>query len=144
VQSPLPASTPPIAPTASPRASVTVTATLAASPPSRSPTPESRVWDVRYLGCESPGANAVKGRVFDREGGIVYGARVFVTLDGWPYDLPAISNEAGWYEFYLDEGLRAQIDRVVIAGEEQPLAGDVDMEFPVRPDCFQRVDLRER
>ena len=106
--------------------------------------PQDHGWTVDYLGCETPGASTLKGRVIDADGQVVYGATVYITLDGWPYDVPATSNEAGWYEFYLNDGQLAQIDWLHIGGVEQALGGEADAEFLVRPDCFQHVDLRER
>lgn len=128
--------TPEGAPTAVPTPGDPATSTPSAT------TPADLAYTVDYRGCQTPGGNSLKGQVFDSEGEIVQGATVWITLNGWPYDQPVRSNDAGWYEFYLNEGQLARIARLEVDGAEQDLVGDLDEEYPVRADCFQRVDLR--
>ncbi|NLD71747.1 MAG: hypothetical protein GX649_03400 [Chloroflexi bacterium] len=128
----------------------------ASETPSRVPTPAPTATDtptpdplagsysVEYAGCITPGGSTVKGRVFDRDGQIVVGARVYVSLDDWLYDVPGATNDSGWYEFYLTNGQTVQIERLVIDGRDQPLAveGEAAEGVPVRPDCFQELNLQ--
>ena len=91
--------------------------------PSATPTrpdPLAGRYLVEYLGCErhGSGVGTVKGRILDRQGNVVAGAEVRITLNGWPYDTPVRSNEAGWYEFYLDKDLKVKIESLRIEGRE--------------------------
>lgn len=100
---------------------------------------------VEYEGCISHGSGigTVKGVVYDRKGGVIPGAVVRITLDGYPYDQPAISNSAGWYEFYLEKGLKVQIVSLEIQGREVPLLGQ-EQEFESQGGCFEHVNLRQQ
>jgi len=138
----------PVKPAASATPAATATATLVPTPrptDTLTPTPDPLAgkFSAEYVGCTTPGASAFKGRVYDRDGHIIVGAQVYVTLDGWRYDIAAVTNEAGWYELYLTDGQNVLVDRLVIAGEEQPLAGPTPEPVPVRPDCFQEMNLRQ-
>jgi len=134
------------------------TGTLVAPPsatpepsPSDSPTPtataDPRVgqFRVEYLGCDPRGSDIgiVKGQIFDAGGKVVAGAEVRVQLDGWNYDQPAISNGDGWYEFYLQKGLKVRIVSLRIEGQEMALAANRDQEFLAQGCCFEYVNLRQ-
>ncbi len=153
-EEPAPGTAEPAAATGSPEASLTPSAS---ETPSRVPTPLPTPhplagrWTIEHAGCITPGGSTVKGRVFDADGRIVVGAQVYLRLDGWAYDVPGATNVSGWYEFYLTNGQTVEVDRLVIDGQEQPLApaadatetGEEDAEpIVVRPDCFQEVNLR--
>jgi len=130
-----------LAPTATPFPSLTPSPTL-----TEPADPLAGKYLVEYLGCKAHGSSVgtVKGRVLDRQGNIVVGAEIRVTLNGWPYDTPARSNEAGWYEFYLDKGLKVKIASLRIHGQEVPLAGHEDQEFKSQAGCFEHVNLRQQ
>ncbi|MGC9360462.1 MAG: hypothetical protein ACP5G7_08840 [Anaerolineae bacterium] len=129
----------------------TITALASATPElSATPTEESGplagTFTIEYLGCEPHGSDigSVKGQVFDSEGNVIPDAYVWITLNGWPYDTPARSNGAGWYEFFLEKGLKVKIVSVVIAGEEVELVGNEDLEFKAQGGCFEHVNIREQ
>jgi len=98
---------------------------------------------IESPGCVPHGAQrgTVKGQIFDRNGGVIAGAEVRVTLNDWAYDVPAVSNGEGWYEFYLDNGLEVKIISLRIAGEEMTLVG-AERVFEARAGCFEHVNLR--
>jgi len=147
--------------TATPQATDSPTATeLPATATSTSPatlTPEPTVtltetnrpsagsFRVEYEGCVSHGSGigTVKGVIYDRKGGVIPGAEVRITLDGYPYDQPAISNGAGWYEFYLEKDLYVRIASLRIQGQEVPLLGQ-EQEFESQGGCFEHVNLRQQ
>jgi len=133
-------------------------ATLAALTPTAgaSPTPAETVtptatgnaasvggYRVEYMGCTKHASNTgtVKGQVFDRQGRVVVGAEVFISIDDWAYDKSAVSNGEGWYEFYLQKGQRVKIRALRIKGADMALAG-ADQEFKARGGCFEYVNLR--
>lgn len=109
------------------------------------PSPLAGRFTIEYLGCEPHGSDigSVKGQVFDREGNVIPNAYVWITLNGWPYDTPARSNEAGWYEFFLEKGLKVKIVSMVIDGQEVELVGHEDLEFKAQGGCFEHVNLRQ-
>ncbi|OGO04958.1 MAG: hypothetical protein A2Y73_08205 [Chloroflexi bacterium RBG_13_56_8] len=129
-----------------------LSATLPPTPypmPSATPTPPNPLagkYLVEYLGCEKHGSGVgtVKGRILDRQGNVIMGAEVRVTLNGWPYDTPGRSNEAGWYEFYLDNDLKVKIVSLRIQGQEMPLIGNEDQEFESQGGCFEYVNLLQQ
>jgi hypothetical protein len=129
----------PRAPTASPTATLSPTPVVTANP-------LAGKYRVEYLGCDPRGSDIgiVKGQIFDRAGGIVAGAEVRVQLDDWAYDQPAISNGDGWYEFYLQKGLKVKIVSLRIGGEDMPLAGREDQVFLAQAGCFEYVNLRQQ
>ncbi len=129
---PAPSATPSLVPT--PRPTDTLTPT---------PDPLAGTFSVDYVGCSTPGGSTFKGRVYDRGGNIIVGAQVYVTLDDWLYDVPAVSNDAGWYELYLTNGQNVRVVRLIIAGEEQVLAEPGPAAVPVLPDCFQEANLQQ-
>lgn len=153
---------PTVLPTITPREPSTIPSVPPASAtpsvsatPSKVPTPAATAtltptvdplagsYSLEYSGCLSPGGSTFKGRVFDRQGSIIVGAHVFVTLDGWAYDVPAVSNDSGWYELYLTNGQNVEIVRLVIGGQEQTLATQGLGAVPVRPECYQEVNIRQ-
>ena len=128
-----------------------------ASPPSETPQPISTAtltplsshpgqYLIEYIGCIQHGSSVgvVKGVIYDRDGNVIPDAEVHITLDGWPYDRPARSNGAGWYEFYLNNDLDVRIVRLVIRGEEVPLAGHEDLVLHTRPGCFEQANIRQQ
>lgn len=132
--------------TPTPPSAITPSPTLSATPsPTTTPTdPLAGKFVVEYKGCTPHGSNqgTVKGQIFDRNGDIIVGAEVRVTLNGWAYDTPARSNGAGWYEFYLQNDLKVKIVSLRINGQEMPLAGN-DLEFKAQGGCFEYVNLRQ-
>jgi len=138
----------PTTPAATLAPTITPAASLTPAPPA-TPTEEAGplagTFTIEYLGCEPHGSDigSVKGQVFDRDGNIIPNAYVWITLNGWSYDTPARSNEAGWYEFFLEKGLKVQIVSVVINGEEVELVGNEDLEFKAQGGCFEHVNIRE-
>lgn len=122
----------------------TIAPTHIPPPPTATPLPPNR-FAVESPGCipHGSGRGTVKGQVFDRDGRVIVGAQVYVTLDDWEYDRPAISNPEGWYEFYLDNGLRVRIVKLVINDEEMTLV-DAEREFEARAGCFEHVNLRRQ
>jgi len=115
-----------------------------------SPTPTAAdlegAYAVEYLGCikHGSGTGTVKGQVFDRQGGIVVGAEVRVTLNDWTYDRPGITNRDGWYEFYLDKGLKVRIASLRIGGREIPLLGNDGLVVESQGGCYENINFRER
>lgn len=134
-----------LAPTITPAFSPTPEGTTTA-PPTEETSPAAGRFAIEYLGCEPHGSDigSVKGQVFDRDGNVLPNAYVWITLNGWPYDTPARSNEAGWYEFFLEKGLKVQIVSMVIDGEEVELVGHQDLEFKAQGGCFEHVNLRQQ
>jgi len=132
-----PTLTPAVSPTPEETATVTPTETVS---------PLAGRFAIEYLGCEPHGSDigSVKGQVFDRDGNVLANAYVWITLNGWPYDTPARSNEAGWYEFFLDKGLKVKIVSMVVEGEEVELVGHEDLEFKAQGGCFEHVNLRQQ
>ena len=135
----------------------TATHTLTPSPaatatPKNTPTPTETLnplsgkYQVEYIGCIKHGSSqgTVKGQVFDQYGQVIAGAQVFIALNDWEWDQPAISNGAGWYEFYVDNDLKIRIVRMVIDGQEVPLVGHEDQEFKSQGGCFEHVNLRQQ
>jgi len=129
----------------------TITASASATPepsatPTEEPGPLAGTFTIEYLGCEPHGSDigSVKGQVFDSEGDVIPDAYVWITLNGWPYDTPARSNGAGWYEFFLEKGLKVKIVSVVIDGKEVELVGNEDLEFKAQGGCFEHVNIRQR
>jgi hypothetical protein len=124
--------------------------------PTETPTPNSSpagmadpgegAYGVEYLGCikHGSGTGTVKGRVFDRQGNIVVGAEVRITLNDWTYDTPGRTNTDGWYEFYLDKGLKVKIVSLRIQGQEMPLVGHEDLVVKSQGGCYENVNLRQR
>jgi hypothetical protein len=100
---------------------------------------------IEYLGCDPRGSDIgiVKGQVFDRNGKVIAGAEVRVSLDGWAYDQPAISNDQGWYEFYLQKGLKVKITSLRMDGQDVVLVGNAEAEFLAQGGCFEYVNLRQ-
>lgn len=138
--------------TASPGLTALITPTLwptATVSPTASPTatPEAAVerYRIEYLGCDPRGSDIgiVKGQVFDRDGKVIAGAEVRVSLDGWAYDQPAISNGQGWYEFYLQKGLKVKITSLRVGGQDVALVGNAEAEFLAQGGCFEYVNLRQ-
>jgi len=127
-----PARTPSKVPTPAPTATPTWT-----------PDPWAGTFTIEYRGCATPGASALKGRVLDVDGQPIVEARVYLTLDEWPYDIPAASNGEGWYEFYLTTGQMARIVRLVIGGVDRTLADSAEYAFEITGNCFQHIDLQE-
>ena len=130
----------PLAPAATPSPTPSSTPSPTATPTD----PLAGKFVVEYKGCTPHGSNqgTVKGQIFDRNGDIIVGAEVRITLNGWAYDQPARSNGAGWYEFYLQNDLKVKIVSLRINGQEMPLAGN-DLEFKAQGGCFEYVNLRQ-
>ena len=101
---------------------------------------------VEYLGCikHGSGTGTVKGQVFDRQGDIVVGAEIRVTLNDWTYDRPGITNTDGWYEFYLDKDLKVKIVSLRIRGQEMPLVGHEDLVARSQGGCYEKINFREQ
>ncbi len=130
-----------------PSSTATETATLTPTPTETATpaNPLAGTYIVEYEGCTSHGAGigTVKGVVFDRQGGVIPGAEVRISLNGYPYDQPAVSNGAGWYEFYLEKDLKVRIVSLRIGGQEMPLLGQ-EQEFKSQGGCFEHVNLRQQ
>ena len=143
--------TPTPSPTRSPTATVPPTRTpiptSTQSPtPTDTPNPYRGKYLVEYHGCvkHGSGVGTIKGQIFDREGNIIPGAEVYISLNDWAYDRPARSNAAGWYEFYLDNDLKVKIVGLWVNGQEVPLAGHEDVTLKSQPGCFEHVDIRQQ
>jgi len=136
-----------VAPTLTLLLTATSSPTATASP-TQQPTTDSKAgkYVVTYLGCDPRGSDIgiVKGQIIDNKGRLVVGAEVRISLDGWPYDQPAVSNGEGWYEFYLQKGLKVKIVSLRINGEEMPLLGHEDQVFLSQGGCFEHVDLLQQ
>ncbi len=134
-----------LAPTITPAVSPTPAETTTVTP-TEEPSPLAGRFAVEYLGCEPHGSDigSVKGQVFDQDGNVLPNAYVWITLNGWPYETPARSNEAGWYEFFLEKGLKVKIVSMVVDGEEVELIGHEDLEFKAQGGCFEHVNLRQQ
>lgn len=90
----------------------------------------------------------VKGRVLDRYGNPVGGARIKITLNGFQWDNPAnpaITNPEGWYEFFLGVGQRVSFVEISVPGRQAKLS-DSALTFTVttQAEAYQHVDLVEQ
>ena len=139
--------------TTAPVPTLTIVLTPSSSPtPTVSPSPQPTVnplagsFVLEYLGCDPRGSDIgiVKGQIFDSAGSIIVGAEVRIQLDDWAYDQPAVSNGEGWYEFYLQKGLKVKIVSLQINGEEMTLVGNEDQVFLSQGGCFEHVNLRQQ
>ena len=107
-----------------------------------------RMFVIEYHGCRGHGSRlgSVKGQVFDKQGRVIQGAAVKIGLNGGGWDdpaNPAVTNQDGWYEWWLNVGLRVQFLSLDVQG--QPVSfGPQGFEVLARSGCFQHVDFREQ
>ncbi len=134
-------------PSPSPTASQVPTPTL--SPTfTEVPTPRPRTFGLVYRECIPHGFSlgSVKGQVFDKGGGVIAGARVRITINGYQWDSaanPATTNSAGWYEWTLEVGQKVQFVELIVDGKSVPFAPQ-GFEVEATGSCFQRVDFVEQ
>lgn len=129
------------------------TATLRPTPelsPTPVPTPTSaqRSFALVYRGCTPHGQSlgSVKGRVLDKSGQVIAGAKVRITVDGydWQSDAnPASTNADGWYEWILQVGQKVRFVELTVDGRAA-LFSPHDLEVEATGGCFQRVDFIEQ
>lgn len=101
---------------------------------------------IEHVGClpHELRLGQVKGRVFDRHGRIIVGARVEILVEGRSGIVPVgRTNQDGWYEFNLRSGQDATFLLLEIDGQSMSFYPD-DYAVTVKSGCYQRVDFRQR
>jgi len=135
--------TPPPAATATPAPAPVHSAT-----PPPTPTPPQRAFKLVYRGCtpHAQSLGSVKGQVFSKNGGVIAGAKVRITIDGydWKSDAnPATTNGDGWYEWILQVGQKVKFVQLTVDGRSVSFS-PTDLEVKATGGCFQRVDFIEQ
>jgi hypothetical protein len=136
-----------MAPSPSSTATEVPTPTLSATP-SATATPRSREFSLVYGECipHGFGLGSVKGQVFDKSGQVIPGAKVRITINGYPWESeanPATTNSAGWYEWTLEVGQKVQFVELIVGGESVPFSPK-GFEVEATGGCYQRVDFVEQ
>jgi len=108
----------------------------------------ARVFVIEYHGCVGHGSQlgSVKGQIFDKHGRIIQGAAVTIGIDGGRWDdpaNPAVTNQDGWYEWWLGVGQRISFLRLDIEGVTAHF-GPKPFEVVTQAGCFQHVNFREQ
>lgn len=134
--------TPSRSPAATQVPSPTPSPTVAATP-----TPLERSFRLVYGQCIPHGFSlgSVKGQIFGKNGSVIPGARVKITINGYDWQSaanPATSNAAGWYEWTLEVGQKVQFVELTVDGKSVPFSPR-DFEVEATGGCFQRVDFVE-
>jgi hypothetical protein len=114
----------------------------------QTPTPIQPTFKLIYKECNRPGLalGSVKGRVFNKEGGVIPGAKVRITIDGYEWESdanPARTNAEGWYEWILEVGQKVQFVELIVDGKSVPFS-PLGFEVEAIGGCFQRVDFIEQ
>ncbi len=138
-------------PSPSPAITATETPTLPPEPsptPRATPTPAQRTFKVVYSGCipHAQSLGSVKGRVLNKTGSAILGARVRITIDGYDWQSnanPATTNVDGWYEWILQVGQRVQFVEVTVDGKSVQFS-PASLEVKATGGCFPRVDFLEQ
>ena len=136
-------------PTPSPTSTHTTT-------PSATPTVEAATWSVFYHSYKGlfhvngtwQSIGVVKGRVLDRYGNPIPGARVRIAIEGSVWDNPAnpaTTNPEGWYEFFLGVGQRVSFVEITVPGRHAKIS-DSALRFTVRTqaESYHHVDFIEQ
>jgi hypothetical protein len=140
---------PTVEPSPLPTATETFTPLPQVSPtPPPKPTPLSRTFTLVYKECipHGFGLGSVKGQVFDKNGKVIQGAKVRITINGyeWQSDAnPATSNQDGWYEWTLEVGQKVQFVELFVGGKSVAFSSK-GFEVEARGGCYQRVDFVEQ
>lgn len=107
----------------------------------------SSTFVIQYNGCIgglSKGIGQVKGQVFDRNGNIIVGAVVEVTVEGIAGVVPpGRTNEQGWYEWNLTPGQRIRIVSLEVGGQSMSFTPS-DFEVVSQSGCYQHVNFKRR
>jgi len=108
----------------------------------------ARIFVIEYHGCVDHYSQlgSVKGQVFDKYGRIIQGAAVTIGIGGGAWDdpaNPAVTNEDGWYEWWLGVDQRISFLQLDIKGVRALFAPE-PFEVTTHSACFQRIDFREQ
>ena len=108
----------------------------------------AQIFVIEYHGCVDHYSQlgSVKGRVFDKDGRIIQGAAVTIGIGGGVWDdpaNPAVTNEDGWYEWWLGVDQRISFLQLDIKGVRAQFAPK-PFEVTTYSACFQHIDFREQ
>jgi hypothetical protein len=111
-------------------------------------TPVGLSFAVEYLGCQPHDLfwGSVKGQIFDRQGGVIPGAKVKIWIDGHYWDdaaNPAPANQDGWYEWVLALDQVIRLAALYIDNQEVAIYPD-NLEVPSVSWCFHHVNFRQQ
>jgi len=111
-------------------------------------TPVGLSFAVEYLGCQPHDLfwGSVKGQIFDRQGGVIPGAKVKIWIDGHYWDdaaNPAPANQDGWYEWVLALDQVIRLATLYIDNQEVAIYPD-NLEVPSVSWCFHHVNFRHQ
>jgi len=101
---------------------------------------------VEHKGCiggTPPDVGQVKGQIFDRNGNIIVGAVVAVTVDGYSPLGPSRSDAAGWYGWNFTPGQNIRFVSLQV-GEQAVRLSPEGFTVKSVAGCYQRVDFRQR
>jgi len=105
------------------------------------------VFTIEYHGCKwgiAGNIGQVKGQVFDRNGNIVVGAEIEISIDGIRGVVPTgRSNEAGWYEWALTPGQKIRFLTLKVRGQFVRFS-PAGFEVVSQAGCFHRVNFRQQ
>ncbi len=144
----MPTATPLPPPSPSLTATQTPTLAPALSPtPTSTPTPPERTFKLVYRNCtpHAQSLGSVKGQVLNKQGIVISGAKVRISIDGqdWKSDAnPATTNADGWYEWILQVDQKIKFVELTVDGQAVSFAPR-DLEVKSTGGCFQRVDFVE-
>ena len=89
-----------------------------------------------------------KGRVLDRYGNGIYGARVKISIGGSTWNDPAnptTTNAQGWYEFVLGVGQRVSFREITVPGRQAKLSSSaVSFVVTTQAAAYHHVDFQEQ
>jgi hypothetical protein len=143
-----PPPTPLLTPSPSPSPTVTNPPTMTPThAPTGTPTPRQRTFRLVYEKCipHALSLGCVKGQVFDKNGKVIPGAKVRITIDDYEWESdanPATTNSEGWYEWVLETGQRIEFVELIVDGHSVSFLPE-DFEVKATGGCFQRVDFAE-
>lgn len=140
-------------PTPMPSPSLTATEVSTPTPspsrtPTQKPTPRPRTFALAYKECIPHGfaLGSVKGQIFDKNGRVIPGAKVRITINGYEWQSaanPATANPEGWYEWTLEVGQKVQFVELIVDGKPVPFSPQ-GFEVEATGGCYQRVDFVEQ
>jgi len=135
-------------PLPSPSSTATETPTITPSPaPTQTATPRQRTFKLVYQECipHALSLGSIKGRVFDKSGEVIPGAKVRITIDDYEWESdanPATANSEGWYEWVLEPGQMIQFVELIVGDRSVPFSPQ-GFEVKATGGCFQRIDFVE-
>lgn len=92
--------------------------------------PGVATFDYKYQGLIDAGGTwqtvgVVQGQVTDASGRAINGARIWISIDGSTYDIPATTNGTGWYQFVLGLGQCVSFVKIEVPGRQATFASRV-------------------